>query len=462
MPAIRTSPAAKSKAGRIPVPVPERPNPSKGERNAQASSSKPNQNSTPITESTASKMQDKGEATHSYFTIPAKLLGEPFQKGYEVDSDATREFSHVDLAGLTLKPPVSRHPQALKLENLECLKTLRISDDGQILILLVSTKGYPQPENNGHLFALKVTPRKLYRTEALYFHNPDYVLDDLERKALIEQHLAGKEGEREVLAFLPWQPWTVNLIQALHDSRSLYMVLEYIPGCSLRSFIRKSPEPLGTALANFYFANLVCALDSLHRAGVSHCNLKTENVLIGPDGYICLTGFDKAVILKYPKVQYSWKETDPTVYTSPEFGPDAPDDIRGRYPRAMDWWACGCILYEMITGRQIEFYDFAPNNIKWPTDMMIGKQLRDLVTKLLDRDPERRLGRNVDDIKRHPWLSKVNWEGMYRREFLPPYFPPDATNEESHYPLPERAEVPGLTFAEVPEISLYLTSQRRA
>ncbi|KAF9547180.1 hypothetical protein CPC08DRAFT_715880 [Agrocybe pediades] len=84
--------------------------------------------------------------------------------------------------------------------------------------------------------------------------------------------------------------------------------------------------------------------------------------------------------------------------------------------------------------------------------MMIGKHLRDLVTKLLNWDAEQRLGRNVGDIKKHPWLSKVNWDL--------PYFPPDATNEDSHYPLPEQKEVPGLASADAPEISLYLTSQR--
>jgi hypothetical protein len=49
----------------------------------------------------------------------------------------------------------------------------------------------------------------------------------------------------------------------------------------------------------------------------------------------------------------------------------------------------------------------------------------DLCARLLDRNPETRIGSNggAEEVRHHPWLADVNWEDVYNKQFLPPIDP---------------------------------------
>lgn len=57
--------------------------------------------------------------------------------------------------------------------------------------------------------------------------------------------------------------------------------------------------------------------------------------------------------------------------------------------------------------------------LAWPLTARVGKHLRDLIERLLDADPCKRLGHNgSSDIADHPWLKDVDWEKMLGRHYL--------------------------------------------
>ncbi|XP_018121127.2 protein kinase C delta type [Xenopus laevis] len=92
----------------------------------------------------------------------------------------------------------------------------------------------------------------------------------------------------------------------------------------------------------------------------------------------------------------------------------APEILSNKgYNAAVDWWACGVIICEMATG-EIPFPDDSddedfsdePNIPSW-----LSKDLKDLLRKLLERNPDRRLG-VYGNIRQHPFFSAIDWEEL--------------------------------------------------
>ena len=53
-----------------------------------------------------------------------------------------------------------------------------------------------------------------------------------------------------------------------------------------------------------------------------------------------------------------------------------------------------------------------------------NNQAYDIICKLLQRNPQERLGyKGSDEIKQHPWFSDIDWDAMYRKEVVPPFRP---------------------------------------
>uniref|UniRef100_A0A0E0M2P7 non-specific serine/threonine protein kinase n=1 Tax=Oryza punctata TaxID=4537 RepID=A0A0E0M2P7_ORYPU len=115
----------------------------------------------------------------------------------------------------------------------------------------------------------------------------------------------------------------------------------------------------------------------------------------------------------------------------------APEVVRGEgHEFAVDWWALGVLVYEMAYGRtpfrgrsrketfrnvllrEPEFT--ADSRRRWP-------ELTDLITRLLDKEPSRRLGfaGGADEVRAHPFFAGVAWD-LLGELSRPPYIPPPA------------------------------------
>ncbi len=115
--------------------------------------------------------------------------------------------------------------------------------------------------------------------------------------------------------------------------------MEYCPGGDLRQLLRRSARVLTEEQVRFYGAQILLALEHMHRRGLIHQDLKPENILIDKDGYIKVTDFG---------LSRAESDSQCPAGTYPYLSPETLAGLPSSH--AVDWWCLGCILFELRVG----------------------------------------------------------------------------------------------------------------
>jgi serum/glucocorticoid-regulated kinase 2 len=252
--------------------------------------------------------------------------------------------------------------------------------------------------------------------------NRIYALKTIRKAHIISRsEVAHTLAERSVLAQIN-NPFIVPLKFSFQSPEKLYFVLAFVNGGELFHHLQKEHR-FDVNRSRFYTAELLCALECLHGFSVIYRDLKPENILLDYQGHIALCDFGLC------KLDMKDEDRTNTFCGTPEYL--APELLLGQgYNKTVDWWTLGVLLYEMLTGLP-PFYDENTNEmyrkiLSEPLHFsdVVPPAAKDLLTKLLNRDPKKRLGANGSaEIKAHPFFHDIDWRKLLQRKYEPTFKP---------------------------------------
>lgn len=218
-------------------------------------------------------------------------------------------------------------------------------------------------------------------------------------------------------------PFIVNLYWAFHDEIFLYMLMEYVPGGELFTYLRAS-QKFENDKALFYAAEIVSAFADIHEKDIIYRDLKPENILLSATGHVKLTDFGFAKKVK----DRTW-----TLCGTPEYL--APEVIQSKgHGKAVDWWSLGILIYEMLAGFP-PYFDENPFDIyrkilegRLEFPRHFDAAAKDIIRRLLASDRTKRLGclkNGTIDVQQHRWFSSrgFTWQDVIRENLKPPILP---------------------------------------
>ncbi|OJT06713.1 cAMP-dependent protein kinase catalytic subunit alpha [Trametes pubescens] len=246
------------------------------------------------------------------------------------------------------------------------------------------------------------------------------------------------------------KPWLASLQGSFEDSDNFYFLTDYYPSGDLRMRMNREGK-IPESQARQWCAELLVALEYLHRRRIVHRDIKPDNILLDDDGHIVLADFGIARPFTREDSDRPWKRVHPWGQrTSLDGPPDekskvlgrrsadvthsmvgtpgytAPEVYSGKYSYAVDVWGAGVALHCMLVGklpfgldpRQQRLEELIARTDSVPADFdlygVVDTDVRDLLTKMLEKDPRKRL--SIRKLKKHRWFGGTDWDALARRE----------------------------------------------
>lgn len=198
------------------------------------------------------------------------------------------------------------------------------------------------------------------------------------------------------------------------DNTWVYMVMELAESGDL--FDKIEPDVgIDEELANFYFNQLINAVDYMHQRGIAHRDIKPENIFLDKDGNLKLGDFGLATIFrrKGSDKRLSYEKCGSPPYMAPEIiGDDGYDATMS------DIWACGIVLFVLLSGEipwqepnygfdetYTKYVDYDGKLLDEPWNRF-SPTVRPFLRSIMKPDLSKRF--NMEQIRLHPWVNQEN------------------------------------------------------
>uniref|UniRef100_G3R078 non-specific serine/threonine protein kinase n=1 Tax=Gorilla gorilla gorilla TaxID=9595 RepID=G3R078_GORGO len=312
----------------------------------------------------------------------------------------------------------------LGLEDFESLKVIGRGAFGEVRLV--------QKKDTGHVYAMKI----------------------LRKADMLEKEQVGHiRAERDILVEAD-SLWVVKMFYSFQDKLNLYLIMEFLPGGDMMTLLMKK-DTLTEEETQFYIAETVLAIDSIHQLGFIHRDIKPDNLLLDSKGHVKLSDFGLCTGLKkahrtefYRNLNHSlpsdftfqnmnskrkaetWKRNRRQLAFSTVGTPDyiAPEVfMQTGYNKLCDWWSLGVIMYEMLIGKLHGFRGLFLNPvvIKDIQNRHFGRSRRYESTLTSISFPVATSNHPETDYKNKDWVfinyTYKRFEGLTARGAIPSY-----------------------------------------
>ncbi|THV07983.1 kinase-like protein [Dendrothele bispora CBS 962.96] len=256
-----------------------------------------------------------------------------------------------------------------------------------------------------------------------------YALKYINKAQCIKQKaVANVIQERRLLEEIDHN-FVVNLRYAFQDDENCFFVLDLMLGGDLRFHLERRGH-IPESIVKFWVAELSSGLAYLHKQRIVHRDLKPDNILLDAEGHAHLTDFNVAIHFSERRLHTSVAGS--MAYMAPQVL------SRKGYSYEIDYWSLGITAYELLfhrrpfDGRDAHrmTQSILKDPLKFPSDSRdkLSNEGVSALKQFMKRDPTKRLGcrpggRGMEDIRRHPWFSSLDWEKLENKELVPPFVP---------------------------------------
>jgi len=218
--------------------------------------------------------------------------------------------------------------------------------------------------------------------------------------------------------------FVVRLYETFSDAQNLYLLMEAVIGGELFTTYAKHGFSGSEKHARFYASAVVLALAHMHERHIIYRDLKPENLLLSDQGYLKVADMGLAKVCK--------GKTFTTCGTPEYFAPEMVQS--SGHTVAVDWWALGILVYELMAGKTPFESDSQMQTCKKIVQgiavanmpKVCQSHVGSFIKGMLEKCPNSRLpmkAGGIGNVKRHPWYSNFDWDAFTRQTMIAPYVP---------------------------------------